>query len=137
MVIAQCLFLWFGITKINERRSFLESAVRAEAEVIHAWDVLPRGRTSTIRHALIAFETADGSLINAHYKTQFEFLSLKDGERLVVLYLPEVPQSALPADDLHIWFEPLLAAGFAGFFLLLGACLLWPARKVTVPRIIS
>ncbi|MEM9965194.1 MAG: DUF3592 domain-containing protein [Asticcacaulis sp.] len=137
MVIAQCAFLWFGVGLINERRSFLEGAVRSQAEVISAWEVKRTGRRSTVRHALIAFETADGRLVNAAYKTQFEFLALKDRQALEVAYLPDDPQAALPADFWRLWFEPLLAIGFAGFFLVLGLLLLWPARKVSAADIVT
>lgn len=129
MVIAQCSFLWFGIDSFNQRQSFLEAAVRAEAQIIQVWEVKRTGRTSTIHNALISFETSEGQLVNAYYKTQFEFLSFTDGEKLEVAYLPDTPQTALPTDVLRLWFEPLLAASFAGFFLLLGLFILWPTRK--------
>ncbi|WP_140985064.1 hypothetical protein [Asticcacaulis tiandongensis] len=90
-----------------------------------------------MHHALIAFETPEGRLINAPYRTQFKFLALKDREILEVVYKPGVPQTAMPADFLRLWFEPLLAAGFAGFFLLLGLFILWPGRKATLPQIVS
>jgi hypothetical protein len=102
-----------------QTHDFASRAAETDAEVIRLLE--HRDGSGPLYTPVFAFQTAQGQRIEVTHSASSNPPSWRPGQRLRLLYDPDKPERASPADGLSLWLLVIVFGGFGVGMLVLGA----------------